>query len=181
MKGAHLAWGACPGSGLMGAEKDEEPVASPDTSLRTATPGYQTASEEPSTFSQHSEPASNDDLSEDEEEERIDPYRVFAEAASKERERKKEADRPPIWLPGGEELDHEGSTLPDRETRFSHDAWGGRGNPQVSVRLRPLDFQKLRRAADLYGVRPTTLARMMVIRGINAILDAELRRDAGRL
>ncbi len=65
----------------------------------------------------------------------------------------------------------------DRETRFSGDSYGGRGNPQVSVRLRPSDFKRLRRAADLYGVRPTTLARMMVIRGVGAILDAELRRS----
>ena len=44
------------------------------------------------------------------------------------------------------------------------------------MRLRPTDFERLRRVAELYGVRPTTLARMMVIRGVGAILDAELRR-----
>ena len=32
----------------------------------------------------------------------------------------------------------------------------------------------------LHGVRPTTLARMMVIRGVKAIFDAELARK-GRL
>jgi hypothetical protein len=47
----------------------------------------------------------------------------------------------------------------------------------VGVRLRPRDFERLGRAADLYGVRRTTLARMMIIRGVNAILEAELRRD----
>jgi hypothetical protein len=45
------------------------------------------------------------------------------------------------------------------------------------LRLRPRHYERLRRAASLYGVRPTTLARMMVVRGVNAILDAELERD----
>jgi hypothetical protein len=107
----------------------------------------------------------------------VDPYVAFAEAAAKERERKEEEEGDSAtWLPGEDDLDQEHS-LPDAETRFSHDAYGGRGNPQVSVRLRPSDFQRLRRAADLYGVRPTTFARMMVIRGVRAVLDTELRRD----
>jgi hypothetical protein len=33
----------------------------------------------------------------------------------------------------------------------------------------------LKRAAEIYGVRPTTMARMMILRGVKAILDAELR------
>ena len=37
---------------------------------------------------------------------------------------------------------------------------------------------RLLQAAELYGVRPTTLARMMVVRGVNAIHDAELARRA---
>jgi hypothetical protein len=104
----------------------------------------------------------------------LDPYEAFARAVSDERDRK-QGDRPDLWLPGPDELDEERGALPDEETRFSGDSWGGKGNPQVSVRLRPFDFRRLKQAADLYGVRPTTLARMMVIRGIKAILDAELR------
>jgi hypothetical protein len=101
---------------------------------------------------------------------------VFAEVAAKERERKKRERDPGLWLPGSDDLDQE-HTLADAETRFSRDSYGGRGNPQLSVRLRPHDFERLRRAAELYGVRPTTFARMMVIRGVRAILDAELRKD----
>jgi hypothetical protein len=106
----------------------------------------------------------------------MDPYEAFAKAASKSQSDKAKRD-PAIWLPGGDVLDEERGLPEDRETRFSGDAWGGRGNPQVSIRLRPYDFQRLRQAAELYGVRPTTLARMMVIRGVKAILDAELRRE----
>jgi hypothetical protein len=40
-----------------------------------------------------------------------------------------------------------------------------------------MDFDRLRGAADLYGVRPTTLARMRVIRGVSEVLDAELRKQ----
>jgi hypothetical protein len=105
----------------------------------------------------------------------MDPYQAFAEAATKERERKKKEREPEICMPDGGDLDQEVGPE-DAETRFSRDAWGGRGNPQVSVRLRPRDAERLRRAADLYGVRPTTFARMMVIRGVGAVLDAELRR-----
>lgn len=131
--------------------------------------GYQSGSDEPPSSAEV--PGSGSDA-----DERIDPFQAYAQSAAKERERKKKEREPAIWLPGSEDLDQE-PVLADQETRFSRDAWGGRGNPQVSVRLRPMDFDRLRRAAELYGVRPTTLARMMVIRGIRAILDAELRRS----
>jgi hypothetical protein len=122
------------------------------------------------------EPAGISSASADDEKERIDPYTAYAQVAAKVRSEKEKRD-PGIWLPGADDLDTEEGVDASRETRFSADSWGGRGNPQVSVRLRPLDFGRLRQAADLYGVRPTTLARMMVIRGVRAILDAELRRD----
>jgi hypothetical protein len=161
-----------PASSGMTPPHDRDPSSTPGPGgfPRTASPGYQVGSEEPASPERPSEaPTDQDD-------ERIDPYVAYAQAASKAREREKSAGRPGIWLPGPEELDREPG-LEDRETRFSRDAYGGRGNPQVSVRLRPRDFRRLREAADLYGVRPTTLARMMVIRGVTAILDAELRRD----
>jgi hypothetical protein len=104
----------------------------------------------------------------------MDPYEAFAQIASKVHSEK--AESPAIRLPGADDLDKE-QALADEETRFSRDAWGGRGNPQVSIRLRPRDFERLGRAAELYGVRRTTLARMMVIRGVKAILDTELRRE----
>jgi hypothetical protein len=106
---------------------------------------------------------------------RSDPFQAFAEVAAEERARKKRERDPSIWLPDSDDLDQE-FTRADMETRFSRDAYGGRGNPQVSVRLRPRDFQRLRQAAEIYGARPTTFARMMVIRGVGAVLDAELRR-----
>ncbi len=134
-------------------------------------PGHQIDSEQPPSSAEV--PGSVSPV--DDDEERIDPFQAFAEVSAKVRTEKERRD-PGIWLPGENELDQEPGLLPDSETRFSRDAYGGRGNPQVSVRLRPSDFERLRRAADLYGVRPTTLARMMVIRGIRAILDAELHR-----
>jgi hypothetical protein len=148
--------------------EDPEPAPTPGTPSRTGSPGYQTGSEEPATFSEAPEPESSEDES-------VDPYEAFARAASKGRSKREKRD-PGLWLPGSDDLDKE-EALADAETRFSRDAWGGRGNPQVSIRLRPRDFERLGQAADLYGVRRTTLARMMVIRGITAILDSELRRE----
>jgi hypothetical protein len=137
---------------------------------------YQIGSGEPATLESTLDEASSDD--EDRSESGgIDPFEAFARAESEnaaERQSEKEKRDPAIWLPGPDDLDHEPGP-PDSETGFSRDRWR-RGNPQVSLRLRPLDFDRLRRAADLYGVRPTTLARMMVIRGVRAILDAELRK-----
>jgi hypothetical protein len=41
---------------------------------------------------------------------------------------------------------------------------------QVGVKLRPVDYDLLVRAAELYGVPPSTLARMLVRRGAQAIV-----------
>ena len=106
----------------------------------------------------------------------MDPVQALAEIDAQRRPEKARRD-PAIWLPGPNELDEVTGREEDQETRFSRDSWGGRGNPQVGIRLRPRDFERLHEAAKLYGVRPTTLARMMVIRGVKAILEAELRRD----
>jgi hypothetical protein len=161
----HASWQSL--HGMPGDER--EPT--PDPSLKTGSSGYQSDSEETPTFSEvpEGEPP----------EERIDPYQAFADVASKvrkEKEREKEKRQPAIWLPGEDDLDQE-NALADQETKFSGDGWRGRGNPQVGVRLRPSDFERLSRAAEIYGVRRTTFARMMIIRGVNAVLDAELRRD----
>jgi hypothetical protein len=110
----------------------------------------------------------------------MDPYQAYAVAAAEARERRKRDREPGTWMPDSEHLDRD-ELPPDRETRFSRDSWGGRGNPQVSVRLRPRDFERLRHAADLYGVRPTTFARMMVIRGVGAVIEADNVRKASFL
>lgn len=44
---------------------------------------------------------------------------------------------------------------------------------QVGIKLRPDDYEALARAARLYGARPTTLARLLVNRGVRAVLEAE--------
>ena len=44
---------------------------------------------------------------------------------------------------------------------------------QVGIKLRPDDYDALARAARFYGARPTTLARLLVNRGVRAVLDAE--------
>jgi hypothetical protein len=51
----------------------------------------------------------------------------------------------------------------------------GRRKPvhQVRIKLRPDDYDALARAARLYGARPTTLARLLVNRGVRAVLDGE--------
>jgi hypothetical protein len=167
-------------------EVEEGPA--PGSFRETASRGYQTDSAEPGLEESASadasrgyqsgsgEPASSTEIpgSGLPDEERIDPFQAFAEVAAKARDEKARRE-PVVWLPGGDHLDLE-PIDESRETGFSADSYRGRGNPQVSVRLRPLDFDRLRRASQLYGVRPTTLARMMVIRGVRAILDAELYR-----
>jgi hypothetical protein len=119
------------------------------------------------------DPESPVDPSRDEPSEGIDPFEAFAEIQSRVARERAGRD-PSIWLPGQEELDQE-PIDPARETGFSVDARRLRGTPQVGVRLRQTDFHRLCRAAEIYGVRPTTLARMMILRGVKAILDAELR------
>jgi hypothetical protein len=97
---------------------------------------------------------------------------AFSEAPAPAREKARRD--PALWLPGGSELDQD-PTRPELETRYSVDARRLKGTPQVGVRLRQTDFHRLCRAAEIYGVRPTTMARMMILRGVKAILDAELR------
>jgi hypothetical protein len=41
---------------------------------------------------------------------------------------------------------------------------------QVGMKLRPVDYDLLAQAAELYGVAPSTLARMLVRRGAQAII-----------
>jgi hypothetical protein len=48
---------------------------------------------------------------------------------------------------------------------------------QVSVKLTAGQHAELRRAADLYGVAPGTMARILVRRGSRAVLDYQRRYD----
>ena len=48
---------------------------------------------------------------------------------------------------------------------------------QVCIRLAPEGYGELSRAADLYGVAPTTMARMLVSRGARAVLDSRRKYD----
>lgn len=48
---------------------------------------------------------------------------------------------------------------------------------QVCVRLSAAQHAELSNAADLYGVAPGTMARMLVRRGARAVLDARRRYD----
>jgi hypothetical protein len=43
---------------------------------------------------------------------------------------------------------------------------------QVGVKLRAADYEALANAAFLYGVRPTTMARLLVNRGVRAVLES---------
>jgi hypothetical protein len=80
-------------------------------------------------------------------------------------------------MPGPEDFDRDPD--PGDDTGFGTD-----GPPrdytsrQLGIRLRPKHWERLLEAARLYGVRPTTMARMMIVRGTNAIYDAELRARA---
>ena len=47
----------------------------------------------------------------------------------------------------------------------------------VGIRLSPDQYGELSRAAELYGVAPGTMARMLVKRGSRAVLDARRRYD----
>ncbi len=73
-------------------------------------------------------------------------------------------DPPSGWV-GEEDFLAEGLHLPDP-----------RPDRQVCVRLLGEHYDDLAAAAELYGVSPTTLARMLVRRGAKAVLDS-YRRD----
>jgi hypothetical protein len=105
--------------------------------------------------------------------------RTMAEAAA--RKQQDERNRAPgTWMPGPEDLDRDPE--PGDETDFGTDGPKREyTSRQLGIRLRPKHFERLLDAARLYGVRPTTMARMMIVRGTNAIYDAELRARAREL
>jgi hypothetical protein len=87
-------------------------------------------------------------------------------------------------MPGPGELERDFE--PADDTEFGTDGPAREyTSRQLGIRLRPKHYERLLECARLYGVRPTTFARMMIVRGTNAIHEAELRararelRDAG--
>jgi hypothetical protein len=111
-------------------------------------------------------------------------YLASAARARAQKERDERRRAPGSWMPGPDDFDRDPE--PRDDTEFGTDGpvreYASR---QIGVRLRPKQFERLLEAARLYGVRPTTMARMMIVRGTNALHDAELRsrarelRDAG--
>jgi hypothetical protein len=90
------------------------------------------------------------------------------EAAIAGRSQPGRMDPPGEWLPGGSLAD---GREPARRPKLAY--------RQVGVKLSWSQYRELQHAAELYGVTPTTLARMMVNRGTRAILESN-RRDAVR-
>lgn len=90
----------------------------------------------------------------------------------------------PIPEDAGSELDPRGGWMPDRE---SAEATVGAGEiqppnkeKQVNIRLDYARYSALAAAASLYGAPPTTFARMLVNRGVQAALSnhrAEFMHD----
>jgi hypothetical protein len=54
-----------------------------------------------------------------------------------------------------------------------------RGYRQVGVKLRPADYVALREAARAHGVAPSTLARVLTVRGARALLRRSPRNESG--
>jgi hypothetical protein len=99
-------------------------------------------------------------------------------ATRKERDERNRA--PGVWLPGSEDLDRDPE--PGDDTDFGTDGpERDYTSRQLGIRLRPKHWERLLDCARVYGVRPTTMARMMIVRGTNAIHDAELRARAREL
>jgi hypothetical protein len=69
-------------------------------------------------------------------------------------------DPPPASLPGGE-IGDVGKVRRRKPVR------------QVGIKLRPADYEALASAAFLYGVRPSTMARLLVNRGVRAVLESK--------
>jgi hypothetical protein len=94
----------------------------------------------------------------------FDSFGEYLKASRRESEkvvalfsRRKRSAAPAAKLPGG-------GALPAKPSR------GGR-NRQVSIRLDDTGFDALQRAARIYGVAPSTMARLLVQKGAQQALD----------
>jgi len=124
-------------------------------------------------------------MSTDEPERRLSLAEAIAQAAaekeSRERQRpRKHPEEPPDetnpksgWL---ESADFQDSSSAD-DSIEDQDRRRRTYTRQVCVRLSAAQHAELSSAADLYGVAPGTMARMLVRRGARAVLDARWRYD----
>jgi hypothetical protein len=104
-------------------------------------------------------------------------YAASLARAATQRERDERNRAPGTWMPGPEDLDRDSE--PGDSTDFGTDGpERDYTSRQLGIRLRPKHWERLLDAARMYGVRPTTMARMMIVRGTNAIYDAEMRARA---
>jgi hypothetical protein len=104
-------------------------------------------------------------------------YAASLAKVATQRERDERNRAPGTWMPGPEDLDRDSE--PGDNTDFGTDGpERDYTSRQLGIRLRPKHWERLLDAARMYGVRPTTMARMMIVRGTNAIYDAEMRARA---
>ena len=68
-----------------------------------------------------------------------------------------------------------GEALGEVDIRNDDREGGRRKDARVTVRMTSQQFSRLERAAELNGVAPTTMARMLINRGARSIVDEELR------
>jgi hypothetical protein len=104
-------------------------------------------------------------------------YAASLAKVATQRERDERNRAPGTWMPGPEDLDRDPE--PADSTDFGTDGpERDYSSRQLGIRLRPKHWERLLDAARMYGVRPTTMARMMIVRGTNAIYEAEMRARA---
>ncbi|HUR84154.1 MAG TPA: hypothetical protein VMY78_02315 [Solirubrobacteraceae bacterium] len=80
-----------------------------------------------------------------------------------------------LWLEGGDAGERSGDTPPPRMPAGAPPARGpGR---QVNFRLGADDHEQLLAAARLFAMRPSSLARVLTVRGVNRALYEERRGE----
>ena len=145
----------------------------------SAGPGYQGDSERRRSVATTQDEGSPKVSRGDESAAELDLAGVMGRAESRRRQQEQRR-VPGTWMPGPEDLDRDRE--PGDDTGFGVDGPTREyASRQLGVRLRPEQFERLLEAARLYGVRPTTLARMMIVRGTKAIQEAETRARAREL
>jgi hypothetical protein len=115
-------------------------------------------------------------------EERLDLGALFAAAASEldGRPRRRAEPKPAQFDPASgwvADEDFVGDERDRPETREDQDRRRLIYSRQVCVRLSPGQFGELGSAANLYGVAPSTMARILLRRGARAILEHHRRYD----
>lgn len=89
--------------------------------------------------------------------------------AQDEEEARKDRLRSRRFLPSEEEL------LREAEEGLAKAHPPPPASEQVSVRLQPAQWKRLLIVSEMSGMRPTTMARLLINRGARAIIDEELR------